>query len=115
MNRLKFPMLAGALSTFALVVSPAFAQQPPQSATPSTQQDAASASSMNQAAESQTFTGQIAKSDGKYVLKDSASQITYKLDDQDRAKEFEGKTVRVVGKLEAQSKMIRVSTIEPAS
>ena len=116
MNRMKFSMLAGAVMTAALVVPPAFAQQQqPQSATPTTQQDPASAASMNQAADSQTFTGQIAKAGGKYVLKDSASQSTYKLDDQDRAKEFEGKTVKIVGKLDPQSNMIRVSRIEPAS
>jgi len=115
MNRLKFPMLAGAVMTFALVAPSSFAQQQPQSATSSTQQDAASAASMNQAAESQNFTGQIAKSDGKYVLEDRASQVTYKLDDQDRAKQFEGKTVKILGTLDPQSHVIRVSTIEPAS
>ena len=118
MNRPKLTMLAGALLTAALVVPPTFAQeQQPQSTSPATQsaQDQASSQAMNPAADSQTFTGQIAKAGGKYVLKDTTTQSTYKLDDQDRAKQFEGKTVKVVGKLDSQSNMIRVSTIEPGS
>jgi len=112
-------MLAGALMTAALVVPPTFAQQQPQSTAPQSsaaQQDPSSqTTAMNPASDAQTFTGQVMKAGGKYVLKDAASQATYKLDDQDRAKEFEGKTVKVVGKLDPQTNVIRVSTIAPGS
>lgn len=66
---------------------------------------------MNQASDSQTFTGTIAKLGGKFVLKDSASKSTYALDDQDKAKQFVGKSVQVTGTLDAQSNTIRISSI----
>ena len=70
---------------------------------------------MNQASDSQTFTGKIAKLGGKFVLKDSASKSTYALDDQDKAKQFEGQSVQVTGTLDAQSNTIRISSITPGS
>ena len=76
---------------------------------------AAQPHSMNQAADSQTFSGKITKSGGKYVLKDSAGKATYALDDQEKAKPFEGQTVRVTGTLDAQTQMIRIASISPGS
>ncbi len=61
----------------------------------------------------QTFTGKIAQSEGKFVLQDS-SGATYNLDDQEKAKQFDGKDVKVVGTLDEQTKTIHVSTIEAA-
>jgi lipopolysaccharide export system protein LptA len=89
-----------------------------QDQTPSQQQPpdpAAQPQSMNQAADSQTFSGKITKSGGKYVLKDSASKATYALDDQEKAKQFEGQTVQVTGTLDAQTQMIRIASISPGS
>jgi hypothetical protein len=63
----------------------------------------------------QTFNGKISKSGGKYVLKDTATQTSYTLDDQDRAKQYEGKTVKVTGSLDSSSNTIRVASIEPGS
>jgi uncharacterized protein YdeI (BOF family) len=68
-----------------------------------------------QSADQQTFMGRIAKSGGRYVLKDSSQKMTYALDDQSQAKNFEGKDVRVTGMLDAQTNTIRVSAIEPES
>jgi len=67
-----------------------------------------------QPAQSQTFTGTIAKSGDQYVLRD-ASGTVYKLDDSEKAKAFEGKQVKVTGKLDADSKIIHVDSIEGAS
>jgi hypothetical protein len=79
-----------------------------------TQEDPASQSStMSQAAETQVFSGKIAKAGGKYVLKDNATKMTYSLDDQSQAKKFEGHNVKVTGMLDAQSNIIHVSVIEP--
>jgi len=50
----------------------------------------------------------------QYVLRDSSGSV-YKLDDSSRAQAFEGKTVKVTGRLDANSKMIHVSSIEGAS
>jgi len=58
-----------------------------------------------------TFTGTIVKDGENYVLRDSSGGI-YKLDDSSRAQTFEGKTVKVTGKLDADSKMIHVDSIQ---
>lgn len=68
----------------------------------------------NSAAEAKTFTGKIVKSGDKLVLADTENQATYQLDDQQKAQEFVNKKVKVVGVLDADSGMIRVSAIEPA-
>lgn len=68
-----------------------------------------------QSSDQRTFMGKIAKSGGKYVLKDSAHKMTYALDDQEKAKDFEGKSVKVTGMLDAQRNTIRVAVIEPGS
>ena len=62
----------------------------------------------------QSFTGTISKEGDTYVLKVSDTS-SYKLDDQDKAKEFEGKRVTVSGVLDANSNLIRVQKIEPIS
>jgi Protein of unknown function (DUF5818) len=66
-------------------------------------------------AESKTFMGKIVKASGKLVLQDTANKITYQLDDQDKAKQFAGKDVKVTGTLDTTSGVIRVAAIEPAA
>ena len=60
---------------------------------------------------STTFTGIIVKDGEQYVLRDSSGGV-YKLDDSSRAQAFEGKSVKVTGRLDADSKIIHVDTIE---
>jgi len=62
---------------------------------------------------SATFTGTVVKQGDSYVLRD-ASGAVYQLDDPSRAQQFEGKSVTVTGKLDAQSKMIHVDNIAEA-
>jgi len=121
MNKLKLPMLLPLLALVAvlLVLQPSMsAQQESPSSDAATQQQhdpASPPAATPQASESQTFTGKIAKAGSKMVLKDSATNATYALDDQDKAKQFVGQTVRVTGRLDPQSNTIRVATIEPGS
>jgi hypothetical protein len=61
-----------------------------------------------------TFTGTIAKDGDDFVLRDS-SGATFKLDDTERAKPFEGKAVKVTGHLDADARLIHVDNIEPSS
>ena len=64
---------------------------------------------------SQTFRGKIVKaSSGQYALliDELAGQGVY-LDDQEKAKEFEGKHVKVTGVLEAAKNLLHVANIEP--
>ncbi|MGD1064221.1 MAG: DUF5818 domain-containing protein [Terracidiphilus sp.] len=60
-----------------------------------------------------TFTGMIVKNGDIYVLRDSPGAI-YGLDDPDKAKPFEGKSVKVTGQLDEQAKVIHVQNIESA-
>ena len=50
-------------------------------------------------ARSGTFTGTVVKDGSDYMLRDSSGEI-FKLDDAERAKPFEGKTVKVTGQLD---------------
>jgi Protein of unknown function (DUF5818) len=65
-------------------------------------------------AQTQTMTGTIVKEDGRYVLKASDNK-TYQIDDQEKAKQFEGKQVKIVGSLDMSTSTIRIQSIEPAS
>ena len=58
------------------------------------------------------FIGKISKFDQKLVLEDAITDTSYQLDDQKRAKQFEGKIVRVTGTLDAQNNLIHVQLIE---
>ena len=61
--------------------------------------------------EARPFNGTIEKEKGRLVLKDSTTNLSYRLDDQEKAKQFEGKPVKVTGKL--AGKTIHVENIEP--
>lgn len=62
----------------------------------------------------QKFTGTIVKTDGVYVLKVSSTN-QYQLDDQEKAKQFEGKQVTVGGTLDAKGSSLHVINIELVS
>jgi hypothetical protein len=64
-------------------------------------------------AKSATFTGTIAKDGEQFVLRDSSGAV-YKLDDAERARSFEGKSVKVTGHLDTEAKLIHVESIEGA-
>ena len=65
--------------------------------------------------EVKTFSGKISMSNGKYVLEDSTSKMSYVLDNQKKAKQFEGKSVMVTGTLDTNKNMIHVKKIEAAA
>lgn len=93
-------------------------QQPDHAQPPQTQsgQNQAQNQTENQAqnqAQTGTFTGIVVKNGSDYMLRDSSGAI-FKLDDAERAKPFEGKTVKVTGQLDEQAKVIHVESIEGA-
>ena len=63
----------------------------------------------------QAFTGQIVRSQGKFMLNDIDTKTSYRLDDQAKAGDYQGKQVRVIGTLDNSSKLIHVHTIETAA
>jgi Protein of unknown function (DUF5818) len=85
------------------------------------QPPAGQAAQAGQDQQAQTFMGRIAKSGGTLVLKggyanqDPNAKTTYKLDDQEKAKQYVGKNVKVTGTLDTSSNTIHVSAIEKGS
>ena len=91
---------------------------PSQAQAPSTQdqntqsgtQSSTDSTAASTAGKERTFMGTVLKTADGFVLR--AGDSRYKLDDQDRAKQFEGKDVKVMGKLDRQSNTIHVQSIE---
>jgi len=59
-----------------------------------------------------TFSGTIIKDGDKFVLRDTASKLSYILDDAERASKFEGKNVKVTGTVDVTSNTIHVEVIQ---
>jgi glucose/arabinose dehydrogenase len=58
-----------------------------------------------------SFEGKITRSGDKLVLRENASQTAYQLDDQDKAKAYEGKNVRVMATVDASNNTLHVVAI----
>lgn len=80
-------------------------QEQGQSATPPAQQPP------SQSPAAQTLTGTIVKDGSSYILK-VATGTSYQLDDQERAKKYEGKQVKVAGTLDAKGNSFHIISIE---
>ena len=63
---------------------------------------------------SRDCTLKCAASAGSFVLYDGATRIAYKLDDQQKARDFAGKRVRITGTADITTKTIHVQRIEGA-
>jgi hypothetical protein len=85
--------------------------------TPIKAQASAPAASLQEQTKPQakTFTGTIKKVGDNYVLNETSSKMTYTLDDAEKASQFEGKQVKVVGTFDEASNMIHVQTIQEAA
>lgn len=59
----------------------------------------------------QSFEGKIMRSGDKLVLRENASKTAYQLDDQDKAKRFEGKDVKVMATVDARTNSLHVVDI----
>jgi lipopolysaccharide export system protein LptA len=105
------------LATLALAatLSPAAFAQQDQPAQPNSQTQTAPAPDTSSADTQapKSFSGTVVKMQKQYVLKTDTA--TYQLDDQTKAKRFNGKQVTVSGILDQSTSMIRVSDIQPAS
>ena len=106
------------VAIFLLIVGLVFlATQSYEQDTPVSGQQAAAAPHRNdmQTQDAKAFSGTIVKEKGKLVLKDTVAKVIYQLDDQDSAKQFEGKQVKVTGKLDLDTNLIHVENIENGS
>src|SRR5216110_3264641 len=86
----------------------------PAQTSPSTPDQSSSAQGSASAAsqDGESFTGTVVKSGDKYVLKTDTG--TYQIDDQDKAKQFEGKQVKVSGNLDKATSTLHVTDIQAA-
>jgi uncharacterized protein YdeI (BOF family) len=73
-------------------------------------QDSSNSMQANQAS---SFSGTVVKAGGKYVLK--TSDMSYQLDEQQKAKKYVGQQVKVSGTLDNNTSTIHVSDISPMS
>jgi len=112
-------LLLPALAVLVLVLMwmqpPAAAQQQSDPAAPPAMQPEAQPlpdNNMSQQSDMKIFTGKIMKSGNQLVLKNNATTSIYKFDDQDRAKVFEGKNVKVKGTLDEATGTIHIASIE---
>jgi len=69
------------------------------------------ATQLQQPPATQTVSGTIVKDGNRYVLK-AADGSAYQLDDQEKAKDYEGKSVKISGSLDASGKSFHVASIE---
>ena len=65
-----------------------------------------------QAKNAKEFTGTIVKRGGTMMLNDNAASVSYKLDDQSKAKVYVGKQVGVAGTLDSSTNLIHVDSIQ---
>ena len=84
-------------------------KSPPQRQSPEPSSDDA------QTQQALAFTGRVTSEQGRLVLNDPVTKMSYQLDDQTKVKPYVGKQVKVIGKLEMKSNTIHVDSIEPAS
>jgi hypothetical protein len=68
-------------------------------------------SQTQQESSAQVFTGTIVKDESRYVLK-AADGASYQLDDQEKAKHYEGKQVKIVGNIDAHGTTLHIESIE---
>lgn len=70
------------------------------------------AGSDTQTQDAKAFTGRVVKEEGKIVLKDPVTKTTYQIDDASKVKAYLGKEVKITGKLDLNSNVIHVETVE---
>ena len=55
----------------------------------------------------------MVRENGKVVLKDPVTKNSYQIDDSSKVKPYIGKQVKVTGKLDMNSNMIHIESVEP--
>ena len=87
--------------------------QPAQDTPQSAQSQSQAASAQNQTAKE--FMGTIVKDNGALMLKDSTGNVSYKVDDESKVKDYVGKQVKVMGTLDSETHVIHVDSIQVIS
>lgn len=101
--------LSGLGMTLPAQQSPSTLPATPGQEDPAPQQQQTDATNPLQSARS--FDGRIVRSGDQLILQDGASRTSYKLDDQTKAKEYEGKGVKVMAIMDPTSNTLHVIDI----
>lgn len=67
--------------------------------------------SQSQESSAQVFTGTIVKDESRYVLK-AADGASYQIAEQEKARRYEGKQVKITGSIDAHGTTLHISRIE---
>ena len=102
-----------ALALSVLSVGPVYAQE--SHTAKSDQPTPPSHQSNMQQPEAKAFTGTIVKDGKNFMLKDTASDVSYKVDDDSKVKDYVGKQVKITGTLDSSSNVIHIDSIEVLS
>jgi len=90
------------------------AQNVPQQSSSAPSMEQAQQQAPEQASGTSVFTGVVVRDGSEFVLRASSSGAVFRLDSPSKARLFEGKPVRVTGKLKETAKLIQVEAIEEA-
>jgi hypothetical protein len=108
-------LLAGVSLNLSAQQTPSPDATTPTTQSPSTTPDNSAQQPVNsQSQTAQSFQGKITKSGDKLVLRDSATQASYQLDDQEKAKQYEGKNVKVMATMDPNTNTLHVVDITPS-
>ena len=85
---------------------------PSQTSPAETSPSASQAQSQTAAQQPQTFTGTLTQTASGVSLKDSTTNTSYKVDNEDQVKQYVGKDVRITGTLDPSTNTIHVTGID---
>ena len=88
--------------------------QSPSTASPNSSMPQSQTDATNSQQSARAFEGKIQKSGDDWVLQETATQTSYKLDDQVKAKQFEGKNVKVMATMDPTTNKLHVVDITPS-
>lgn len=113
-SRLSVGVAAMTLGVAAMWTVPSLRAQS-QSQPPAAQQQPNQPQGQQQPSQSKTYVGQVIQAkNGKFaLLTDKTAGRGYFLDDQDKAKKFNGQNVKVTGTVDTQTKTLHIAQIEP--
>lgn len=115
MNRKCVTLFPSLLLVSALPLAGTLLAQTPRPTSPPPHQASEMQPAHSNQTDVRTFSGKIAKANGKYVLEDPSAKTPFALDDQKTAKKYEGKAVVVTGRLDDSNNTIHVQKIEAAA